>query len=108
VCGYSDQQRYEANFKKTTGKTVINEKDWSHTSENIKEYLTSQYGGTGATLDYVTRAETALKPEADDTAEDHNTSDQGVTTHARHSVRAFVNDRRKVWDIMSNICRKHS
>jgi hypothetical protein len=27
---------------------------------------------------------------------------------ASHSVRAFVNGRRKVWEIMSNIFRKHS
>jgi hypothetical protein len=31
-----------------------------------------------------------------------------MTTRAPHTGRPFVNDRRKVWDIMSNICVKHS
>jgi hypothetical protein len=30
--------------------------------------------------------------------------DQEMTAGAPHSGRAFVNNRRKVWDIMSNIC----
>jgi hypothetical protein len=71
VCGYRDQQRYEANFKKTMAESVINEKDWTRTLENIKEYLASRCGGTGATLDYVIRAEAMVKPEAEDPAEDY-------------------------------------
>jgi hypothetical protein len=55
VGGYRDQHRYEANFKKNMVEPVINENDYSHTLENIKEYLASQYGGTGATLDYVSK-----------------------------------------------------
>jgi hypothetical protein len=31
-----------------------------------------------------------------------------MTARAPHIGRSFVNDRRKVWDIMSNICGKHS
>jgi hypothetical protein len=31
-----------------------------------------------------------------------------MTARAPHTGRSFVNDRRKVWDIMSNICGKHS
>jgi hypothetical protein len=30
-----------------------------------------------------------------------------MTARAPHTGRLFVNDRRKVWDIMSNICGKH-
>jgi hypothetical protein len=50
---FQRKQRYETSFKKTTVEPVINDKDWPHTLESIKEYLASQYGGTGATLDYV-------------------------------------------------------
>jgi hypothetical protein len=34
--------------------------------------------------------------------------DQEMTARAPHTGRSFVNDRRKVWYIMSNICGKHS
>jgi hypothetical protein len=44
--------------------------------EKIKEYLASQYGGTGATLDYVVRPEIEVKPEAEDPADGYETVDQ--------------------------------
>ena len=53
VQGYRDQQKFEKNFKKTAEEPVINDKDWPPTMENIREYLASQYGQTGAMLDYV-------------------------------------------------------
>jgi hypothetical protein len=59
-------------------------------------------------LDYVVRPEIAVKPEAGDPPENYETVDQEMTTIAPHMVRPFMNDRRKVWDIMSNICCKHS
>jgi hypothetical protein len=31
-----------------------------------------------------------------------------MTARDPHTGGSFVNDRRKVWDIMSNICGKHS
>jgi hypothetical protein len=63
VCSYRDQQRHQVGFKKTAEEPEINEKDWPRTLENIREYLDSQYGVTGATMDYVVRAEIAVKPE---------------------------------------------
>jgi hypothetical protein len=87
---------------------VINDKDWLRTLETIKEYLASQYGGTGATLDYVVRSDIEVKPEADDPAEGYETVDQEMNARAPHTGRAFVNDMHKVWDIMSTICGKHS
>jgi hypothetical protein len=87
---------------------VINDKDWPRTLEKIKQYLASQYGGTGATLDYVVRPDIEVKPEAEDPAEGYETEDQEMTAKAPHTGRSFVNDRRKVWDIMSSICGKHS
>jgi hypothetical protein len=108
VCSYRDQQRYEASFKKIVVEPVINDKYWHRTLENIKEYLASRYGGTGATLDYIVRTETTVKPEAEDQVEDYDKVDREMTARTPHSGRAFVNDRRKVCDIMSNICGKHS
>jgi hypothetical protein len=105
---YRDQQRHEVGFKKTDEEPEINNKDWPKTLEKIKDYLASQYGVTGATLDYVVRAEIAVKPEAEDPAENYETVDQEMTARAPHTGRPFVNDRRKVWDIMSNKCGKHS
>jgi hypothetical protein len=57
VRSYRGHQRHEESFKMTTVEPVINDKDVPRTLENIKEYLASQYGGTGATLDYVTQDE---------------------------------------------------
>jgi hypothetical protein len=74
----------------------------------IKEYFASQYGVTGATLDYVVRPDIAVKPEAEDPAENYETVDQEMMAIAPHTGRSFVDNRRKAWDIMSNICGKHS
>jgi hypothetical protein len=59
-------------------------------------------------LDYVVHTEIAVKPEAEDPAENYETVDQEMTARAPHTGRSFVNDRRKDWDIMSNICGKKS
>jgi hypothetical protein len=108
VRSYRDQQSHEVGVKKTAEEPEINKKDWPRTPEKIREYLASQYGVTGATLDYVVRAEIAVKPEEEDPPENYETVDQEMTARAPHTGRPFVNDRRKVLDIMSNICGKHS
>jgi hypothetical protein len=108
VCSYRHQQHHELGFNKTAEEPEINDKDWQRTLEKIKEYLASQYGVTGATLDYVVRPDIAVKPEAEDPAENYETVDQEMTARAPHTGRSFVDDRRKVWYIMSNICGKHS
>jgi hypothetical protein len=107
VCSYRDQQRHEVGFKKTAEEPEINDKDWPRTLEKIKEYLASQYGVTGATLDYVVCPDIEVKPEAEDPAENYETVDQEMTARAPHTGRSFVDDRRKVWEIMSTICGKH-
>jgi hypothetical protein len=63
VRSYRYQQRHEIGFNKTAEEPEISDKDWPRTLEKIREYLASQYGFTGATLDYVVRAEIAVKPE---------------------------------------------
>jgi hypothetical protein len=108
VCSYRDQQRYEASFKKTAVEPAINDKNWYHTLDNIKKYVASQYGGTGDSLNCVIRAETTVESEAEDPVGGYDTVGQGMTARALHSGRAFVNDRHNVWDIMSNICGRHS
>jgi hypothetical protein len=108
VRSYRDQQRHEVGFKKTAEEPEINDKDWPSNLENIKEYLSYQYGITGATLDYVVRPEISVKPEVEDPPENYETVDQEITARATHTGRPFVNDRRNVWDIMYNICGKHS
>jgi hypothetical protein len=108
VRSYRDQQQHEVGFKKTAEEPVINDKDFHRTLDNIKKCVASQYGGTRATLDYLVRPDIVVKPEAEDPGEDYDAVDQEMTAHAPHSGRAFMNDRRKVWDIMSSICGKHS
>jgi hypothetical protein len=56
VRSYRYQQRHKVGFKKTAEEPEINEKDWPRTLEKIRDYLASQYGVTGTTLDYVVRA----------------------------------------------------
>jgi hypothetical protein len=108
VHSYRDQQRYEVGFKKTAEEPEIKDKYWPRTLEKIRDYIASQYGVTGATLDYVVRSEIAVKPEEEDPPENYETVDQEMTSGAPCTARPFVNDSRKVWDIMSNICDKHS
>jgi hypothetical protein len=76
VCSYRDQQCHEASFNKTAEESEINDKYWPRTLDKIKDYLVSQYGITVATLDYVVRPEIAVKPEAEDPAENYETVDQ--------------------------------
>jgi hypothetical protein len=85
VRSYRDQKRHEASFKKTAEEPVINGTDWPMTLEIINEYLASQYGGTGATLDYVVRPDIAVKPEAEDPVEGYDTVDQDTTARAPHT-----------------------
>jgi hypothetical protein len=73
VRSYCDQQRHEVGFKNTAEEPEINAKDWPRTLKNIKEYLASQYGITGATLDCVVRPAISVKPEAEDPAENYET-----------------------------------
>jgi hypothetical protein len=108
VCSYRDQKHHEVGFKKTAEEPEINDKDWPRNLEKIKEYPASQYGVTGATLDYVVHPYIEVNPEAEDPAYGYETVDQEITARAPHTGRSFVDDRRKVWDIMSNICGKHS
>jgi tRNA (Thr-GGU) A37 N-methylase len=96
VCSYRDQQRHEVGLKKTAEEPEINDKYWPRTLEKIKEYLASQYGVTGATLDYVVRPNIAFKPEAEDPAKNYETVDQEMTARAPHTGRSFMDDRRKV------------
>jgi hypothetical protein len=79
VRSYRDQQRHGLSFKKTVEDPVINEKDWSRTLETVKEYVASQYGGTGTT------SESAVKPEAEDPADGYDTVDQYMTVQAPHT-----------------------
>jgi hypothetical protein len=108
VRSYRDQQHHEVGFNKTAEEPEINDKDWTRTLEKIKDYLASQYVVTGATLDYVVLPDIAVKLEAEAPAENYETVDQEMTAREPHTGRSFVDDRRKVWDIMSNICGKHS
>jgi hypothetical protein len=64
---------------------VINDKDWPITIESIKDYLAYQYGGPGATSDYVVRPDIAVKPESEDPAEGYDTVDQEMTARAPHT-----------------------
>jgi hypothetical protein len=108
VRSYREQQCHELGFKNTAEEPEINDKDWPITLKKIKEYLASQYGVTGDTLDYVVRPEIEVKPEAEDPADGYENLDQEMTARAPNTGRSFVDDRRKVWDIISNICGKHS
>jgi hypothetical protein len=49
-----------------------------------------------------------VKPEEEDPPENYETVDQEMTARAPHTGSPFVDDRSKVWDIMSSICGKHS
>jgi hypothetical protein len=108
VRSYRDKQHHEVGFKMMVEEPEINDKYWPRTLEKIREYLASQYGVTEETLDYVVHPDIAVKPEAEAPAENYEIVDQEMTAREPHTGRSFLDDRRKVWDIMSNICGKHS
>jgi hypothetical protein len=85
VRSYRDHQWHEVSFKNTVEEPVINEKDWPRTLETIREYLTSHYEGTGATLNYVVWPDIEVKPEYEDPAEGYETGDQEITAISPHT-----------------------
>jgi hypothetical protein len=76
VHSYRDQQCHEVGFKKTAEEHEVNNKDWPRNLEKVRDYIASQYGVTGATLDYVVIAEIVVKPEEEDPPENYETVDQ--------------------------------
>jgi hypothetical protein len=65
-------------------------------------------GGAGDTFDYAVRPDIAVKPEAEYPADGYDAVDQEMTVRAPHTETAFVDDRRNIWYIISNIFGKHS
>jgi hypothetical protein len=55
----------------------------------------------------VIRQEVEVKSPASDPSENYDTVDLEMTAHAPHTVRTFQDDKRKVWNILSNMCAKH-
>jgi hypothetical protein len=85
VRSYRYKQWHEVSFNQTAEDSVIDDKDWPRSLETIKEYLTSEYRGTGSTLDYVVRPDIEVKPEAEDPPEGYETVDQAMTARAPHT-----------------------
>jgi hypothetical protein len=83
---YCDKEKHKVSVKKTAEEPVINDKDWTRTLGTIKEYLTSQYGGTGDTLDYVLMPDIEVKPEAEDPVDGYDTVDQDMTAREPPTV----------------------
>jgi hypothetical protein len=104
---YREQHRYEDSFKKTAVEPENNDKYWPWTMESIREYLAAQYGAKWSTLDYVIRQEVEVKPHASDPSDNYDTVDLEMTARVPHTGRTFQDDKRKVWDILSNMCAKH-
>jgi hypothetical protein len=59
-------------------------------------------------LDYGVHPDIEIKPEAEDPTDGYETVDQEITAKEPHTGRAFMDDKRKVWDIVSNISGNHS
>jgi hypothetical protein len=85
VRSYRDQQWHEVGLKNTAEEPVINEKYWPINLDTIREYIDSQYGVTGDTLEYVVRPDIEVKPEAEYPAESYETVDQEITARAPHT-----------------------
>jgi hypothetical protein len=107
VRGYREKQRYEDKFNKSAAEPDINDKDWTRTMESIQEYLAAQYGAKWSTLDYVIRKKVEVKSHASDPSENYDTVYLEMMARAPQSRRTFQDDKRKVWDILSNMCTKH-
>jgi hypothetical protein len=107
VRGYREQQRYEEKFNKNVFDPDINDKYWPRTMESIREYVAAQYGAKGSTLDYVIRQEFEMKYHATDPSENYDTIDWEMTARAPNTGRTLQDDKRKFWDILSNMCAKY-
>jgi hypothetical protein len=75
---------------------VINDTDWP-----------SSVGVNGSHLAYAVRTDVAVPDAADYPAGGYMMVEQEIVHRALHSGPAFRNDRRAVWNVMSNICGQH-
>jgi hypothetical protein len=55
----------------------------------------------------VIRPEVEVKPHASDPSDSYDTVDLEMTDRAPHTGRTFQDEKRKVWDILSNMCAIH-
>jgi hypothetical protein len=107
VHGFKDQHRWEMDYNTNAFELVINNKYWPQILENIQDYLATLLGVKGSHLDYVVRKDAEVPDAAEDPDDGYMAADQDIIHHAPQSGPAFRNDRGTVWDVMSNICRKH-
>jgi hypothetical protein len=85
-------------------KPKINVKDWSHTMDNIKNYLTQCPGETKIPLAYVVRKEVEVIDEAMDPVEDFKTLEHEMIYHAPHGTMIYKMDNAKVHAILQSLC----
>jgi hypothetical protein len=75
--------------------------------ENIRDYLANLLGVKWSHLVYIVSKDVEVPDAAEDPDGGYLRVEQDIIHRAPHSGSAFRNDRRTVWDVMSNICVNH-
>jgi hypothetical protein len=107
-----DLRQYEKDHVDPTTEPTIDTKDWSATMEAIEEWLRGHLGVNKVPLAYVVRKEKEVPASADDPSGNYETVIDEMIARAPIEtavpgtfVASFIEDRRKVWDLMAGLLR---
>jgi hypothetical protein len=107
-----DLKQYEKDHVDPTVEPTIDTKDWSATMDAIVEWLRGHLGVNKVPLAYVVRKEQEVPASADDPSTNYETVADEMIARAPIEgavagtfVASFIEDRRKVWDLISALLR---
>eukprot|EP00978_Attheya_sp_CCMP212_P030280 scaffold110730_cov59-Attheya_sp.AAC.3 len=107
-----DLKQYEKDHVDPVTEPTVGTKDWSATIEAIEEWLRGHLSVNKVPLAYVVRKEMGVPASADDPSADYKTVIDEMIAHAPIEtpvpgtlVASYIEDRRKVWDLMTGLLR---
>jgi hypothetical protein len=88
-------------------KPVLNNQDWYHTMEDIRNYLARTPGTTKIPLAYVVRESIEVLPSAEDPSTNYTSLDAEMIARAPHGTATYSYDNHSVWNILYDLCKQH-
>jgi hypothetical protein len=97
LCGWIKQKKYEAAWTiPTDSKPSIEPRDWHHTLENIRNYLTLCPEEAKIPLAYIVRNRVEVEDETTDDSADYRTIKEEMIHRAPHGTHVYTIDNAKV------------
>lgn len=102
------EQSYDTPHESPT----INDRDWPRTIEALEEYFRNYLGETKIPLAYVIRKDRNVPADPDPSANYSTVQAEMIrrapqVNAAGEELPTYASDNRKVWELLSSICREH-